>query len=75
MDESKKQLAVTVAEHMTLALSNLLLRETLHNQSIRDALTGLYNRRYLEEALEREIYRAAPSSAPSGGYYAGCGSL
>ena len=59
MDESKRQLAVTVAEHMTLALSNLLLRETLHHQSIRDALTGLYNRRYLEEALEREIYRAA----------------
>ena len=59
MDESKRQLAITVAEHMTLALSNLLLRETLRHQSIRDPLTGLYNRRYLEEALEREIYRAA----------------
>jgi diguanylate cyclase (GGDEF)-like protein/PAS domain S-box-containing protein len=59
MNESKRQLAMTVAEHLTLALSNLLLRETLRHQSIRDALTGLYNRRYLEEALEREIYRAA----------------
>jgi diguanylate cyclase (GGDEF)-like protein/PAS domain S-box-containing protein len=66
MDESKKQLAMTVAEHMTLALSNLLLRETLHHQSIRDALTGLYNRRYLEEALEREIYRAARHQRPLG---------
>jgi diguanylate cyclase (GGDEF)-like protein/PAS domain S-box-containing protein len=59
LNESKRQLAVTVAEHMTLALANLLLRDTLHHQSIRDALTGLYNRRYLEEALEREIYRAS----------------
>ncbi len=58
LDESKRQLAVTVAEHTTLALANLLLRETLHHQSIRDPLTGLYNRRYLEEAMEREIYRA-----------------
>ncbi len=64
MEESKKQLAVTVAEHMTLALANLLLRETLHQQSIRDALTGLYNRRYLEEALEREIYRAVRHQHP-----------
>ncbi len=58
LDESKRQLAVTVAEHTTLALANLLLRETLRHQSIRDPLTGLYNRRYLEEAMEREIYRA-----------------
>lgn len=66
MDESKRQLAVTVAEHMTLALANLFLRETLHHQSIRDALTGLYNRRYLEEALEREIYRAVRHQHPLG---------
>ncbi len=66
MNESKRQLATTVAEHMTLALSNLLLRETLRHQSIRDALTGLYNRRYLEEALEREIYRAARHQRPLG---------
>ena len=34
------------------------LREELQNRSIRDPLTGLYNRRYLEESLEREINRA-----------------
>ncbi|MCL4500501.1 MAG: GGDEF domain-containing protein, partial [Deltaproteobacteria bacterium] len=66
MNESKRQLATTVAEHLTLALSNLLLRETLRHQSIRDALTGLYNRRYLEGALEREIYRAARHHRPLG---------
>jgi diguanylate cyclase (GGDEF)-like protein/PAS domain S-box-containing protein len=64
IDESKRQLTVTVAEHMTLALANLLLRESLRYQSIRDALTGLYNRRYLEEALEREIYRAVRHQRP-----------
>lgn len=56
--EAKQQLAVTVAEHIALALANLRLRETLKNQSIRDPLTGLFNRRYLEESLERELLRA-----------------
>jgi diguanylate cyclase (GGDEF)-like protein len=53
-----KQLAVTVAKHIGLALANLKLRETLKNQSLRDPLTKLYNRRYLEESLEREIRRS-----------------
>jgi diguanylate cyclase (GGDEF)-like protein len=58
LTEDRQQFAVTVSEHMSLALANLTLRETLQRQSIRDGLTGLYNRRYLEEALEREIHRA-----------------
>jgi len=53
-----QRLAETIAEQIALALANLKLRETLRNQSIRDALTGLYNRRYLEDTLEREFYRA-----------------
>ncbi len=35
------------------------LRHDLHEQAVRDPLTGLFNRRYLEETLEREIARAA----------------
>jgi diguanylate cyclase (GGDEF)-like protein/PAS domain S-box-containing protein len=50
--------ANTVAERVSLALANLKLRELLRNQSIRDPLTGLYNRRYLEESLSRELHRA-----------------
>jgi diguanylate cyclase (GGDEF)-like protein len=46
------------AEQVSLSLANIQLREALHNQSIRDPLTGLYNRRYLEETLERETRRA-----------------
>jgi diguanylate cyclase (GGDEF)-like protein len=57
-------LAKTVGEQITLAVANLRLRETLRNQSIRDGLTGLFNRRYLEETLEREIHRAAREQAP-----------
>ncbi|MGD1715252.1 PAS domain S-box protein [Dapis sp. BLCC M172] len=58
LSEAKQQLGCTVAQHLALALANLELRETLKNQSIRDGLTGLYNRRYLEEFLEQEIHRA-----------------
>lgn len=53
-----RRLAAVLAEHMCLALGNLRLRETLRNQSIRDSLTGLFNRRYMEDSLEREISRA-----------------
>jgi len=55
---AKQKLAVTVTEQVALALSNIRLRETLRNQAIRDPLTGLFNRRYLEEVLEQEISRA-----------------
>jgi diguanylate cyclase (GGDEF)-like protein len=37
----------------------LNLRTTLENQSIRDSLTGLFNRRFMEISLERELARAA----------------
>ena len=47
-----------IADHIALALDNLKLQNTLRQQSIRDALTGLYNRRYMEETMERELKRA-----------------
>jgi diguanylate cyclase (GGDEF)-like protein/PAS domain S-box-containing protein len=47
-----------VGERISLALANLRLREVLRTQSIRDPLTGLFNRRYMEESLERELRRA-----------------
>jgi diguanylate cyclase (GGDEF)-like protein len=48
-----------VAEFVALALSNLNLRDSLRSQAIRDPLTGLFNRRYMEETLEREVRRAS----------------
>lgn len=60
----KEQLALTVAEDMALALANLKLRETLRSQAIRDSLTGLFNRRYMEETLERELKRSQRTGSP-----------
>lgn len=54
--------AKSVAERVSLALANLQLREDLRNQSIRDPLTGLFNRRFFEESLERELHRAVRSN-------------
>jgi diguanylate cyclase (GGDEF)-like protein/PAS domain S-box-containing protein len=58
LPEAKQQLAKTVAEQIALAIANLRLREILQHQSIRDPLTGLFNRRYLEESLQAELARA-----------------
>lgn len=62
--ESERLFAATVAEHIALALANLRLRESLKSQSIRDPLTGLFNRRYMEETLERELRRADRRKSP-----------
>lgn len=59
----KQQLAVTLSEQIALALSNIRLREDLRQQTVRDVLTGLYNRRYLEESLNREMARSSRSGA------------
>ncbi|MHC1784634.1 MAG: diguanylate cyclase [Anaerolineaceae bacterium] len=59
-------IAITLADHLSLSLTNLKLRETLRSQSIRDPLTGLYNRRYMEESLGRELPRAIRKKTPVG---------
>ncbi len=56
--EPTQRMAAAFAEEVALALSNFRLRETLRTQAMRDPLTGLFNRRYLEEIVEREIQRA-----------------
>jgi diguanylate cyclase (GGDEF)-like protein len=40
--------------------------EALRELSVRDPLTGLFNRRYLEETLNRELWRAARNQRPVG---------
>jgi len=45
-------------EQIALEIGNMKSRDALREQSIRDPLTGLYNRRYLEESLQRELVRA-----------------
>jgi diguanylate cyclase (GGDEF)-like protein/PAS domain S-box-containing protein len=55
--EQELSLSGTFAEQIGLSIANIRLREALRNQSIRDSVTGLFNRRYLEETLEREVHR------------------
>ncbi|MDB4994959.1 MAG: domain S-box/diguanylate cyclase protein, partial [Myxococcaceae bacterium] len=55
-----------MGEQLGLAFANLQLRERLQTQSIRDALTGLFNRRYLEETLPRELARGARANKSIG---------
>jgi diguanylate cyclase (GGDEF)-like protein len=53
-----------VAETLSLAIANVRLRETLQHQAVRDPLTGLFNRRYFQETLRRELHRASRDGQP-----------
>lgn len=50
-----QRIARALADSTSLALSNIALREQLRTQSLRDPMTGLYNRRYMEDTLDRFI--------------------
>ncbi|RYE07359.1 MAG: GGDEF domain-containing protein [Hyphomicrobiales bacterium] len=53
--EGITELGTAIADGMSLALANMGLREKLRNQALRDPLTGLYNRRYMEDCLQRFV--------------------
>jgi diguanylate cyclase (GGDEF)-like protein/PAS domain S-box-containing protein len=59
---SWKQLVVTVGEGIKLSLSNLRLHEIMREQATHDPLTGLFNRRYLDDTLPRELNHARRQS-------------
>ncbi len=62
--EDLRLLALKVGGVIELALSNLALQETLRAQAIRDPLTGLFNRRFLDESLARELLRRRRTGEP-----------
>jgi diguanylate cyclase (GGDEF)-like protein/PAS domain S-box-containing protein len=53
-----KDMAVILSEYLSLSVANIQLNERLARESVRDPLTGLFNRRFMIESLEREIKRA-----------------
>jgi diguanylate cyclase (GGDEF)-like protein len=61
---SLQLLATGVAGQTAMAFSSLNLRQKLQEQSIRDPLTELFNRRFMDETLEREMLRATRQSRP-----------
>jgi diguanylate cyclase (GGDEF)-like protein len=59
----KCRLAKILADNVGLGIANLKLRESMRNLSIRDSLTGLFNRRYMEAALAQELHRTRRNAA------------
>ncbi len=62
--QTLKSTAVAISEQTALSLANTKLRQVLRDQSIKDGLTGLFNRRYMEETLARELARAQRHEKP-----------
>ena len=62
--DDARAVALAAAEQVSMALANLKLQETLRTQSLRDPLTGLFNRRYLEASLDREVQRSTRRQQP-----------
>ncbi|MEO8741791.1 MAG: GGDEF domain-containing protein, partial [Lysobacteraceae bacterium] len=64
IDQLERRLGIAASEQLALSLANIRLQDTLRTQSIRDPLTGLFNRRYLEVSFERELLRATRRTLP-----------
>lgn len=54
----RRELALLCAEQVSIAIANVTLRQELRDQSTRDPLTGLWNRRWFLETARREFARA-----------------
>ena len=61
---AKMVVAEAAAKQLSQALANLKLRGNLRDLSVRDPLTGLFNRRYLQESLGREMARSKRRKLP-----------
>jgi diguanylate cyclase (GGDEF)-like protein len=60
---SRMPLVQEMVELASMAIAGLNLRSKLESQSIRDGLTSLFNRHFMEIALERELQRATRRQA------------
>jgi diguanylate cyclase (GGDEF)-like protein len=63
-DREQRRVLRALAEQLALSLANLQMQESLRALSLRDPLTGLFNRRFLDESMERELARAARRVQP-----------
>ncbi|MEW2913205.1 sensor domain-containing diguanylate cyclase [Leisingera sp. JC11] len=59
-----KQLAQMCAEQISMAIANVKMRDQLHDQSVRDPLTGLFNRRHMTESLRKFVAASQNSGRP-----------
>lgn len=59
MDDDACAFAVQCSEQISLAIANVKLRDELRDQSTRDPLTGLYNRRFFFDACRQALHHAS----------------
>ena len=64
LDAPELRLVARLGEVVKIALADLTLRASLRAQAIRDPLTGLFNRQYLDETLPRECQLARRRNSP-----------
>ncbi|BBD06739.1 sensor domain-containing diguanylate cyclase [Desulfovibrio ferrophilus] len=62
--ENAQGMAFITAEHMALTVDNIRIRTRLKNLAVKDALTGLFNRRFFDESMNRETREAQETGAP-----------
>ena len=61
---ARQRLAVTAGQTIKQCLYSLRLRDELREQATHDPLTGMCNRRYLDESLSRELHRGRRGKSP-----------
>jgi diguanylate cyclase (GGDEF)-like protein/PAS domain S-box-containing protein len=64
LDMDERRLVARLGDVIKIGVADLKLRERLRLQAIRDPLTGLFNRQYLEETLPRECQLAQRRKSP-----------
>jgi len=52
-------MALTLSEYLSLSIANVKLSESLSDSLFKTRQSGLYNRRFMEESMQREMLRAA----------------
>lgn len=63
--EDEQQLLATIGTSLSLTLRNADAHQDLHNMALRDPLTGVFNRRALDEPLTRELKAGLRYGAPA----------
>jgi hypothetical protein len=69
---SVQRLAPTVAEQLALSLANRKIQGALRYQTIPGPITYLFNQRFMEETLERELSRVHRKGTPMWSCRRGC---
>lgn len=62
--QQRWEVGLLCAEQISLAIANVQLRHELQDQSVRDPLTNLWNRRWFHDASQKEINRASAQGQP-----------